>query len=168
MKLFEKQDIESGTRTRIYNFYVCDCCGKEYRKQKRQAEGSPREHYCSQTCFYDSSGQDRIELECAHCKKLFTRAKSKLKNSKHKKYFCCRDHKDQAQKYMKEIQPDHYGTGKEYRNKALSYYGSVCSICGFDNILAIEVHHKDRDRNNNSIDNLEVLCANCHSIEHRS
>ena len=42
----------------------------------------------------------------------------------------------------------------------------VCERCGFDHYAAIIVHHKDRDRDNNTLENLEVLCANCHAIEH--
>ncbi len=28
------------------------------------------------------------------------------------------------------------------------------------------VHHKDKNRENNTIENLEVLCPNCHAIRH--
>lgn len=56
-----------------------------------------------------------------------------------------------------------------YRSKALEVYGAKCSVCGYsDNILAIEVHHIDRNRNNNDICNLKVMCCNCHAIEHRT
>ena len=55
-----------------------------------------------------------------------------------------------------------------YRTRALKHYGCKCAICGFDNILALEVHHIDKDRENNSISNLKVLCANCHRITHGS
>lgn len=61
-----------------------------------------------------------------------------------------------------------YVSGKgAYRSKALKHYGHVCNKCGELNPIVLEVHHKDRDRCNNSIDNLVVLCANCHLIEHR-
>lgn len=55
-----------------------------------------------------------------------------------------------------------------YRSRALKHYGSKCSVCGFSNILALEVHHIDKNRDNNSIENLKVLCANCHRITHGS
>ena len=32
----------------------------------------------------------------------------------------------------------------------------------------LHVHHIDRDRENNDLSNLEILCANCHAIEHWS
>lgn len=42
-----------------------------------------------------------------------------------------------------------------------------CERCGYDKYIKIlGVHHIDRNRNNNSIQNLEVLCPNCHSEEH--
>lgn len=53
-----------------------------------------------------------------------------------------------------------------YRDRALKHYGCVCSSCGFSNILALEVHHINKNRDNNSIDNLKVLCANCHRLAH--
>lgn len=30
--------------------------------------------------------------------------------------------------------------------------------------IPLEIHHKDGDRNNNELDNLEILCPNCHSL----
>jgi 5-methylcytosine-specific restriction endonuclease McrA len=43
----------------------------------------------------------------------------------------------------------------------------VCNRCGFDaHPEILTVHHKDRDRSNNLTDNLEVLCPNCHALEH--
>jgi len=45
-----------------------------------------------------------------------------------------------------------------------------CSKCGWSeknissNIVPLEIHHKDNDRKNNSKDNVELLCPNCHSL----
>lgn len=111
-----------------------------------------------------------LELVCDHCASPFVRAKSKLDLSKSGKYFCSRECKDSAQKYMVEIQPNHYGilSGQSsYREKAFRHYMPVCNRCSYSNILALEVHHKDRNRENNDILNLEILCANCHTIEHK-
>jgi len=45
-----------------------------------------------------------------------------------------------------------------------------CERCGKPRSSASKwgfvTHHKDGDRTNNSVDNLEVLCKRCHQIEH--
>lgn len=58
--------------------------------------------------------------------------------------------------------------GRNYREKAFNSYEHKCNRCDYDNVLALEVHHKDKNRSNNDISNLEILCANCHSIEHKN
>lgn len=172
MKIKEEYEIESGTRKRWYNYYSCDNCSTEYRKQKRLAEGAPQEHLCSRKCYYDyvNPNNVRTTLQCAHCKISFTRATSKTYGSKSGLYFCSREHKDLAQSYLEAIQPLHYGTGNGtygYRDKALKLLKHECVCCGYSNVNALEVHHKDRDRTNNEISNLEFLCSNCHTLEHK-
>lgn len=51
-----------------------------------------------------------------------------------------------------------------YREKALNAYGEMCQQCGAEE--HIEVHHIDRDRQNNALENLEVLCRSCHGDRH--
>lgn len=42
-----------------------------------------------------------------------------------------------------------------------------CECCGIDNWkgypITLELHHLDGNRYNNSLDNLQILCPNCHS-----
>ena len=44
----------------------------------------------------------------------------------------------------------------------------TCERCGKKSDIPLPRHHKDRDRSNNKIDNLEVLCVSCHNKEHMS
>ena len=53
-----------------------------------------------------------------------------------------------------------------YRKKCLSEKGRCCVECGADE--NIEVHHIDRDRGNNSIENLVPMCYGCHMDVHSS
>jgi len=45
--------------------------------------------------------------------------------------------------------------------------GHKCEMCSndkwLDKPITLEVHHKDGDRTNNDLDNLMLLCPNCHS-----
>ena len=42
---------------------------------------------------------------------------------------------------------------------------NACQICGSKKNL--ELHHKDENRGNNSLKNLQLLCKSCHSKQHR-
>jgi len=129
--------------------------------------------FCSLSCsakYYGKKTQAKPNVKCSFCGKEFHLANKRIKNSKSGFHFCCRGHKDEAQRseHFKEMWPAHYGTGsRDYRRKALKKYGGRCQRCGYDkHIAAITVHHKDYNRKNDSISNLEILCANCHSVEH--
>ena len=110
---------------------------------------------------------------CAQCGKKFYRNKSKQALSKSGLQFCNRMCKDVAQRIggIEAIQPDHYNGGSDpryYRKLALRSYPNRCYRCGYDKYISVlEVHHKDRDRTNNKLSNLEILCRNCHGEEHR-
>jgi hypothetical protein len=50
--------------------------------------------------------------------------------------------------------------------RLLNARGKVCERCGYDKYQILQVHHKDRNRNHNDLDNLELICPNCHYEEH--
>ena len=49
-------------------------------------------------------------------------------------------------------------------------YNNTCQICGWNQInpytglVPLQIHHIDGDCQNNSEDNLQLLCPNCHSL----
>ena len=158
----------------------CLVCNKE--KNVSQSEiNRGNGKFCSRACALIGKriGSNSISLKvpnvtCAQCGKAFYKNQTKMKNSKSGLYFCSRECKDQAQRIggIKEIMPPHYGQGSgrsSYRETSLKSKPAICERCGYCNhIAAIVVHHKDRNRDNNCLENLEVLCANCHAIEHFS
>lgn len=114
---------------------------------------------------------NRIEVECAYCHQKFIKQASKLNNSKSGLYFCCREHKDAAQRIdsgeaFDIMRPDHYGKAggtTNYRQRALDTYPHKCSVCGWDNDVDIlQVHHIDENRQHGEIENLVILCPTCH------
>lgn len=158
---------------------ICLLCSVEFEvKQSEINRGNGK--FCSHSCrtknyHLNKPPKEKPEpnVQCAYCKVMFYKTQYALLNgSKSGLYFCCREHKDNAQKIggFKEIMPPHYGIGDPkniYRRKALANKKAQCERCGYNqNPAAIVVHHKDRNRMNDSLDNLEVLCANCHAAEH--
>ena len=133
--------------------------------------------FCSQRCANIQRVLNLVppepNVKCALCGTNFYLCSSKQDNSKSGLFFCCRAHKDEAQRVggIKEIMPAHYGVVSEntYRRIAFAAKPKVCERCGYDKHEAgIIVHHRDRNRDNNDISNLEVLCAICHAIEHHN
>jgi hypothetical protein len=133
-----------------------------------------RGKFCSLACSskYGASLREKpkLNVNCALCNKPFYKNTSKLKLSKHSIYFCCRKHKDQGQRIggILAIQPPHYGNGhSEYRDVAFRKYPKQCNRCGYNKIPGVlVVHHKDRNRKNPVIENLEILCPTCHQEDH--
>lgn len=61
----------------------------------------------------------------------------------------------------------HKKNGSSTTIALIALRGHKCEKCGLTEWLGepinLETHHKDGDRSNNSLDNLEILCPNCHS-----
>lgn len=60
-----------------------------------------------------------------------------------------------------------YSVGRWNRDLLIEQLGYKCNCCGISEWngkpLTLEVNHKDGKSVNNVIENLEFLCANCHS-----
>lgn len=56
-----------------------------------------------------------------------------------------------------------------YRRKAFVYYEKVCMRCGFvpEHVCQLDVDHIDGDKKNNDLENLQILCSNCHRLKTR-
>ncbi len=63
---------------------------------------------------------------------------------------------------------ENWNQGKSsYRKRALRFYGAACTVCGYSEKSVIQVHHKDHNRSNNRITNLDVLCPTHHVEYHK-
>lgn len=153
-----------GKSRRLYQ-KTCPC-GKVFYVPANQFDRRTR---CSKKCraFYE---RDRILVTCDYCGKHFELTPSKMKKSKNKIFFCCREHKDMTQRLTGNplIHPSHYlglDDSKDYRIKMFHLHKKQCMCCGYNkDERMLDVHHKDGDRSNNKIENLEIICVWCHGI----
>lgn len=151
----------------------CKQCQKLFLVEKRELNRG-KGLFCSRSCSstYNNTNTEKSGniIKCAYCGTQVYKTKSK-QNTKSKLNFCSRVCKDSAQKIggIKEIQPPHYGTTlKNYRD-IIKRVRDIdrCDRCGYEEHPEIlQIHHKDRNRDNNLPKNLEVLCPNCHLYEH--
>lgn len=167
-------------RRKQYISLVCVGCKKEYQvppnmKNKRK--------YCSSECFGlngpKSGGRNRstkgIYRNCLVCGKQFYVYPTRLKTHK----LCSRKCADDFQRThtARERRKAAYsknnkrllGTSSQalrrfvFANKAIK-----CEVCGYNkHSFNIDVHHKDRNLENSSLENLIVLCVMCHRETHK-
>jgi hypothetical protein len=63
--------------------------------------------------------------------------------------------------------PNYKESGTNYREVALRSKKNICERCGWAKyVKVLEVHHVDRNRSNNALENLLILCPTCHRVEH--
>jgi len=53
-----------------------------------------------------------------------------------------------------------------YRRIAFTAYPAHCDCCHSTD--ALHVHHRNKDRSNNSVENLQILCPPCHVKAHKT
>lgn len=158
----------------------CLKCNKEFDVQLREVNRGNGK-YCSRTCSskvnIGKQFSKREEVSCSNpkCTNKVALTEYRLKrrkdSSKSGLIFCSRKCKEFCQSLkspIEDLKLPHYGKGAfDYRKLALENKPHLCEKCGYNKIPQIlEVHHKDRNRNNNSILNLEILCPNCHDEQH--
>lgn len=136
----------------------CVVCKKEFFTDKWKAK---TRKYCSSKCASVKNGKGgSVELSCTTCGKQIRRLPSNVRKTN----FC--DYKCMAKGKMLDA-PRTNGFAN-----VRTWFGrfnrmSKCEACGYNTIPGILIlHHKDRDRKNNHLSNLAVLCPNCHAVEH--
>lgn len=134
---------------------ACVVCNAGFRVTSTRSESAK---YCSNLCKGRAmKGRGSVRHECTHCHAEFWDSPSK--NRKYCSRAC-------VNKASKTIWRPTFTAARDNikRNSRLTR----CERCGYDEYPEIlGVHHKDRNRENNTPDNLEVLCPNCHSVEHK-
>lgn len=130
--------------------------------------------YCSRSCSVTINNKLKIkeEITCDFCKKKY-KGKS---NSKYCSKLCSNEDK-KHKNISKWLCGDDLGYKSKnvvlktfIRNYLFEIRGTACSSCGFDvkhpidNKTINEIDHIDGDASNNSIDNLRILCPNCHAL----
>ena len=159
--------------TKTVNCLLCNIPFKAQVKELKRGNGK----YCSRKCALTVgrnksivTNKTAIKMKCAWCDKDIEVKPSRLKAIKKGFCFCSRKCKEvgQSVKGIKGAQPSHYGTTHcDYRVLARNAYPHKCNNCSYDKKVGILiVHHKDRNRENNDVSNLEILCPNCHAEEH--
>lgn len=123
--------------------------------------------FCSRSCSvkFNNRGQNRTkDRKCINCGG---------QRERHSKKYCSQEcHKEYEWRKRKlliesgDFTLDH----RLYKRYLIEKYGESCQECGWakrnptSGNIPIELEHIDGDSANNSLDNLKLLCPNCHSL----
>ena len=146
----------------------CHYCGTQFRRPPSELERSNVTYAtCSREC-YERARQEGIadkrrpvgrfgqhEVKCAQCGTSIYLRPSRISETKHQ--FCSRECKRRFQ----------ITSGKHVPREYLKSKYTCCQICGLDQTNILVIHHVDADRENNKLDNLLVVCPNCHMRIHK-
>ncbi len=166
---------------------ICECCGKEFiPKYKTQ-------RFCSRSCSASITNKSRtqtIETRLKISKSLRGELVNEIYQDQVCKYcgkpiqnifkeldFCCNECRT---RYFYELKVnDWLENPSNVKTTFIPRYikqwlketrGEKCEICGwhetneFTNTIPLQIHHIDGDCTNNSPENLQILCPNCHSL----
>ena len=145
----------------------CKLCSKDfYTKPSWIKIGGGK--FCSLVCKNKSSKTGK-EIPCFVCRKITYHPKARIELSKSKKYFCG--------KSCQTIWRNSYFVGEKHANykSGIAIYRSilsrnkvsgVCKLCKTNDRRILAVHHLDKNRKNNKVENLVWLCHNCHHLVH--
>ena len=148
---------------------TCVVCDKQFHRKPfliRRGGGK----YCSNKCHYTAIRTGKY-VACGTCGKELYRTPKRLRLAKFKKYFC---NKSCQTVWRNKVffGPNHKNWKDGHSSSAsvtvLSRTGrnKACEVCGTNDTRVLAVHHKDRNRLNNSATNLSWLCHNCHFLVH--
>lgn len=110
-----------------------------------------------------------LKYPCQECGLLVQRTKSQMKGNVFCSHSCAAIYNNTKHKKNEE-HPLWKGGKLTYRRRAFRHYLEGCSnpLCEITKAgvpiphVMLEVDHKDGNRDNNALDNLQILCAWCH------
>ena len=158
---------------------LCLHCGKPI-----PYEDHKRKKFCNSSCAASYNNTKRVTVEkkpkyCKYCGKLITKSKGESWTEYQKRKYCCFDcyvHFNTSE-YLRKWKSGEVsgsipsgGINDTLRKYLLDKYNNQCAICGWNKVnpytktVPLEIHHIDRNSDNNTEENLIVLCPCCHSL----
>ena len=137
---------------------TCKICGKPIYRRPFEIEKGPV--YCSQACFGKAC---RTNKHCPVCGKELINARAKTTCGR-----ACANRKRAGIRYTGEARKDKVKATSALKLRLVQQRGGICERCGYANTRILVVHHKIQrcDGGSDDLDNLELICPNCHAEIH--
>ena len=145
----------------------CKICGKEFSVKPSQFKMG-RGKYCSLACCRESKKKGQF-INCHICGKKTWKEPKAINHSKSGNFFCSKSCQTiwRNKLYIGEKHLLWNGGRHSYRSAIVRFkIEPICKLCKTEDRRVLAVHHLDKNRKNNSKNNLIWLCHNCHHLVH--
>lgn len=136
----------------------CSVCGNLIYRRPSQVRMNNGRVFCSQACYGISN---RKEIPCAICGTTILSGQNKKTCSR-----SCANKLRSGIKYGQGRRKDKVKSYQTLKIRLLKSRGKACERCGYHKYEILQIHHRDSNRLNNTMHNLELVCPNCHFEEH--
>ena len=152
----------------------CKSCSQEFYVPKYRIETAV---FCSMKCM-NHLQYEKSNHKCTRCFKEFLDSPSR----KGRRLFCTlvcmhsffsersANVKDRRRNAIAKLRAEGKvsNNGPAIRKWVLLSKINECMICGYnEHICCLDIHHIDNDPNNNTLENIGILCVMCHRKVHR-
>ena len=167
-ELIDLIQVQKLPYTQIGKMYNCSCnnikkvakrlgIDLEIRRKVNESEASKKQ-------------TKTVKGTCLNCGCNLYRAKSKFCSNKCQFEY---DYKTYIQRWKngeEDGMSGKFGVSEHIRRYLFNKYNGSCQICGwnktnpFSENVPLQIHHIDGNYKNNTEENLQLLCPNCHSL----
>jgi hypothetical protein len=137
----------------------CKICKKPVYRRPVEIAKNKGSVFCGSVCYGIAC---RKEVPCVICKKLILAGDNKKTCSR----ACANKHREGIRYKTGRPLKGNVVSQRLLKMRLLGMRGEKCERCDYNKIEILQVHHKDKNRKNNSIENLALICPNCHFEEH--
>ena len=136
----------------------CLICKKAIYRRPSLIENAHSGLFCSSSCYGISC---RKEIPCIVCGKKLLSGLNKKTCSR-----TCSNKNRVGIQYKLNQPKDKVVTLRRIKSRLLEIRGVKCERCNYNKPQVLQVHHKNRNKRDNNLENLELICPNCHYEEH--
>lgn len=140
-------------RPRKGAWLACETCKKEFYVHPSRLTRNVSVRFCSASC-YKKDGNNNPFYGGRHATSL----KEKWKGD---------EVRQELGRRLVRFNQTRWADTVGYKSvRAFIRRKGKCNRCSFSDVRILQRHHKDRNTSNNHESNIEVLCPNCHNLEH--
>lgn len=137
---------------------ICGVCAQSVYRRPVELQRSKGKAFCSLHCYGISQ---RKETPCIICAIPILASKNKKTCSRS----CANKHRAGI-KYKIGRPRDKVVYQRGLKIRLIEQRGARCERCSYGKVEILQVHHRDWHHSNNVMENLELICPNCHAEEH--